>query len=209
MAYSDFTLAKLTQQFGLRLETHQDLFGTVAPVPVDPVLKTMLDRHLSIALATNTEKSRAELLIAPVLVEVWRLTGHKVSYYSGAEFNFDKASGLAGDADFLFTKGPQIPEVTAPVLVVVEAKRENIGSAYGQCGAEMVAAQRMNQQAGAGVEAVFGCITIGDNWKFLRLQGTEYAIDSPSYPLAQLDRILGILLFMVGYHPHQPAAAAA
>jgi hypothetical protein len=207
MAYSDFTLAELLRRFGLTLETHQDLFGSVPPVAVDPVLQTVINRHLSIALATTTEKSRAELLIAPVLVEVWRLTGHRVSYYSGAPFNVDAANNLTGDADFLFTRGPQIPEVSVPILVVVEAKRENIASAYGQCGAEMVAALRMNQQANTGVDTVYGCITIGDNWKFLRLRGSELAIDLPEYLINQLDRILGILLWMVGHNP--PAAAAA
>lgn len=201
MAYSEFTVTDLTERFGLTLETHQDLFGTVTPVAVDPVLQTMLNRHLAIALATNTEKSRAELLIAPILVEVWRLTGHRVSYYSGADFNVDRAARLTGEADFLFTRGPQIPDVSAPVVVVVEAKKENIGSAYGPCGAEMVAALRMNARAKTGVDTIYGCITIGDNWKFLRLRGDELVIDAPEYLLGQLDRILGILLFMVGFNP--------
>jgi len=207
MAYGDFTLTDLRHRFGLTVDTGQDLFGSVPSVAVDPVLRTILDRHLAIALATNTEKSRSELLIAPVLVEAWRLTGHRVSYYSGVDFNVDRAARLIGEADFLFTRGPQIPEVSPPVLVVVEAKRENIGSAYGQCGAQMVAAQRMNDRENTGVDTIYGCITIGDNWKFLRLRGTELAIDLPEYLVDQLDRILGIILFMLGHNP--PAAAAA
>lgn len=205
MAYSEFTVNDLIQKLGLTLNTQQDLFVTVPPVTVDSVLQTMIDRHLPIALATNTEKSRAELLIAPILVEVWRVTGRRVSYYSGVEFNVDRTSRLTGEADFLFTRGPQVPEVSAPVLVVVEAKKENIGSAYGQCGAEMVAAQRLNRRENTGVDTIYGSITIGDSWKFLRLQGDELAIDVPTYSVTELDRIMGILLFMVGYNA--PAAA--
>lgn len=201
MAYSEFTVGDLTGKLGLTLETHQDSFNTIPPVPVDPVLQTLLDRHLPIALATNTEKSRAELLTAPILVEVWRLTGRRISYYSGVDLNFDRASRLNGEADFLFTRGPQVPVVSTPILVVVEAKKEDIASAYGQCGAEMVAAQGLNERAKTGVDTVYGCITIGDHWKFLRLRGYELVIDSPQYPFSQLDRILGILLFMVGYNP--------
>ena len=69
-------------------------------------------------------------------------------------------------------------------------------------------AMRMNQRENTGVDTVYGCITIGDNWKFLRLRGTELAIDAPTYPLAQLDRILGILLHLIGYNPVPNAAAA-
>ena len=205
MAYSDFTLNDLTNRFGLELDTHRDLFGHIPAVPVDPVVRTIIDRHHPIAITTNTEKSRAELLIAPVLVEVLRLTGHQISYYSGADFNVDRESRLTGEADFLFTRGPQVPEVSAPVVVVVEAKKENIGGAYGQCGAEMVAARQLNERAQTGVTTVYGCITIGDQWKFLRLHNDRLGIDSPTYTMHQLDRILGILLHMVGFNP-LPAA---
>lgn len=201
MAYSEFTLSELTNRFGLDIETHQDLFERVAAVPVDPVLRTVIDRHLPVAVNTNTEKVRAELLIAPVLVEVLRLTGNRISFYSGADFNVDREARLTGEADFLFTRGPQVPEVSAPVVVVVEAKKENIGGAYGQCGAEMVAARQLNERAKTGVASIYGCITIGDQWKFLVLENDRLRIDRPTYTMHQLDRILGILLHMVGFNP--------
>ena len=116
MAYSEFTLNDLTNRFGLELDTHRDLFGHIPAVAVDPVLRTMIDRHHPIAITTNTEKSRAELLIAPVLVEVLRLTGNRISYYSGAEFNVDRESRLTGEADFLFTRG-EIQRRAGDVLV--------------------------------------------------------------------------------------------
>lgn len=201
MAYSEFTLTELVQRFGLVVETHQDLFGSVAPVPVDSVIRTVIDRHLPVAINMNTEKARAELLIAPVLAEVLRLTGNRISFYSGADFNVDRATRLMGEADFLFTRGPQVPEVSEPVVVVVEAKKENIGGAYGQCGAEMVAARQLNERAKTGVETIYGCVTLGDQWKFLVLDGGRLRIDPPTYTLHQLDRILGILLHMVGFNP--------
>ena len=205
MAYSDFTLPEALARFGLTLDTRHDLFGRVPPVEPDQAVRTLVERNNPLAVSINTEKSRSELLAAPVLAEVWRQSGYAVGHYSGNGFDVDPGDGLTGLADYLFTPGPQFPDPTPPILVVVEGKKESIPAGYGQCAAEMVAAQRLNRRANTGVETIYGSVTIGDNWRFLRLAGNDLAIDVPVYNIDRLDRILGILLFMVGYNP-PPAA---
>ena len=41
----------------------------------------------------------------------------------------------------------------------------------------MVAAQRFNQREGTGIAAVYGVVTTGSTWKFLKLAGSEVWID--------------------------------
>jgi hypothetical protein len=207
MAYSDFTYAEAIRKFGLTLDTRPDLFAAVPPVAADPVARAAIERFASVALAINTEKARSEMLIAPVLGEVWRQAAYRVSYYSGTAFPVDPDLGLTGTADYVFTRGPQIPDITAPVLVVVEGKNESIAAGYGQCISLLVAALRLNRRENTGTETVYGCVTIGDNWKFLRLHGTDLAIDRQEYQIAQLDKLIGIFLFAVGEHPQMKAAA--
>ena len=56
--------------------------------------------------------------------------------------------------------------------MLVEAKNENLKVGFPQCIAEMVAAQQFNQQKGNPVESVYGVVTIGTTWRFLRLRDT-------------------------------------
>ena len=92
------------------------------------------------------------------------------------------------------------------MLLVFEAKRDCIPDGLGQCIAALVGAQRYNQRHNAPIDPIYGGVTTGTNWKFLRLSGTTLTLDLTEYTLAQIDRILGILVHMVGPIP-QPAAA--
>lgn len=206
MAFSDFPYPDVVAQFGLT-EDSADLFAGVPVRAAGPALLAFLGTNLTLANLINTEKARSELLVAPVLSELWRQAGGRINLFSGAEFPADPDARLTGFVDFLIGRGPQLPRVSAPVVVVFEAKRDNIAEGYGQCIAAMVGAQRFNRRAGTGVETIYGGITTGINWKFLRLGGTALTFDLTEYTVQQTDRLLGILAHMVGLPP-APATAA-
>jgi hypothetical protein len=206
MAYSDFTLPQVLQTFHLRMQTVPDLFVGVEDVAAGPVLHETLAVNARLALTINTEKARSEWLIAPILGELWRRANMQISIVSGVDFNVDPDEGLTGWCDFLVGRGPQLPYATAPVLAVVEAKNESIAGGLGQCAAEMVAVHRYNQREGNGIDTVYGVVTTGDNWRFLRLQPPLLTMEIKEYLLPDVDRLLGILLHIVGPLP-QPAAA--
>ena len=69
MAYSDFSLREVVEQFHLELIDHPDLFGQAAEVVPSPFLQTLLGEFVPLALAINTEKARSEYIIAPLLGE--------------------------------------------------------------------------------------------------------------------------------------------
>jgi hypothetical protein len=201
MAFSNFTLETAILNFGLTMSTSQSLFETVPPVPVGSSVEHTLEKLGQLALTVNTEKARSEWLIAPVLGEVWVRAKHTICLLSGVDFTVDKEAGLTGVVDFLYGKGPQVSFITAPVLAVVEGKNESIPGGQGQCIAEMVAAQRFNHKAKNNVETVYGVVTTGNNWRFHRLRGTELAIDTREYLISEADKILGILMYIVGHNP--------
>src|SRR5438309_4882354 len=124
MSFRDFTLPKVQQDFGLKTDTSQQLFAVVAPVPLSETLRRFLDDFRPLGMSIPTEKGRSELLVAPLLAEVWRRSGHRVSLYSGVELNVDEAVGLTGFCDFLLGLSPQLYYVEAPILAVVEAKKD-------------------------------------------------------------------------------------
>lgn len=207
MPYNTFTLDRVVTAFGLTLETEFDLFGHLPPVPVSPALADTLAFHTPLALTMNTEKGRSELLIAPVLAEVWRQGRGRIAFFSGVNFSVDPAADLTGVCDFIFGRPPQVDYVTAPVMMISEAKNESIMGGLGQCAAELVAAQRFNAQRNSDITTVYGCVTNGGEWKFLRLRDARLEIDVHQYQIAQPDRILGIILHFVGLAPATPAAA--
>ena len=55
-----------------------------------------LEENIPLAVSINTEKARAELLVANVLVEVRKLFDRKISFFSGVEFNVDREKSLTG-----------------------------------------------------------------------------------------------------------------
>ncbi|MHC5724219.1 MAG: hypothetical protein ACYTXY_08705, partial [Nostoc sp.] len=70
-------------------------------------------------------------------------------------------------------------------------------SGLGQCIAEMVAAQRFNQARVQLLTAIYGTVSSGTQWRFLRLQGQTVTIDLIDYPLPPIETILSFLVWMV------------
>jgi hypothetical protein len=78
-------------------------------------------------------------------------------------------------------------------MMLVEAKKEDILAGLGQCVAEMVAAQIFNEREGNEISVIYGTVTSGTNWKFLKLEGKVVEIDLIEYYLTDVNKILGIL----------------
>jgi hypothetical protein len=81
----------------------------------------------------------------------------------------------------------------SPFVTIVEAKNDLIRTGLGQCIAAMYAAQWVNQQSGVSAQAVYGVVSTGSAWKFLRLCGSELSIDVPEYYIDNLPKLMGVL----------------
>ncbi len=198
MAYSDFTLHDIKRQLHCSIDETTDLFASVGEVEGSPWLQETLRETLPLALALHTEKSRSELLIAPILIELRKRAQHQVSLFSGIDFTVDPGQGLNGVCDFIVARSPEQLFVSTPVLIVVEAKNENIKGGLAQCIAAMVAARLFNDREGSGVEAVYGVVTTGTNWRFLKLEAGVVFIDQREYYIDRVEKILGILVSIIG-----------
>lgn len=198
MAYSDFTLPELKKIFGLVIHEKTNLFENIAEIAIPATLADILRRYVPLAVNLNTEKARSELIIAPVLAEFKLLHWDKVSMFSGIEFNVDDATGLRGRCDYILSLNPEQLALTAPVCVVVEAKNENIVVGIPQCLAGMVAAIKFNEaQEVVQPPAVYGAVTTGMLWRFLKIhEGIAY-VDTVEYSIYMAMKIFAILTSMV------------
>ncbi len=194
MVYSDFTtLTKVREAFGLTIEESINLFTDTPEVLPSSHLQTTLNENVFLATAINTEKARAELIIAPVLLELRRIFDFQIGFFSGSEFNVDLQAGLSGYCDYILTASKESYEIRTPVVTLAEAKNESIKSGLGQCIAEMVAAQLFNQRNGEAIESIYGAVTTGTDWKFLKLIDKTVWIDKRDYFINEVSQILGIL----------------
>jgi hypothetical protein len=193
MSYSQFTLETVEQAFGLSIIEKLDLFTTIPEIPISDFLKQSLEYNTPLALEIATEKARSEMIITPILIELKQQFNSAISLFSGREFNVDSQQGLIGYCDFIISKSPSQLLIKSPVAVIVEAKNDNIQSGLGQCIAEMVAAQIFNQRQNNNNESIYGSVTTGTNWKFLRLFDRVVEIEPNEYFLSNINKIMGIL----------------
>ncbi|MFN6529822.1 hypothetical protein [Nostoc sp. ChiSLP03a] len=194
MSYSDFTLDRVRKTFGLTISDKVDIFASVHEVECPPLLTEVLRENVPLALASNTEKSRSEMIIAPILIAVRKYLNNQISLFSGIDFTVDSAQGLNGNCDFIISRSPELLIVNAPVVTIVEAKKENINAGLGQCVAEMLAAKLFNEREDNNIQAIYGgTVTTGTNWKFLKLIGQVIEIDLSEYYINDIGKIIGIL----------------
>jgi hypothetical protein len=192
MAYNKFTLAQLRKEYHLVITRQSALFADMSPAVISDWLRLTLAKQTEVALQSGSEKARSELLITPILMEVYEQSREHVNLFSGVEFAVDEQRGLAGFCDFLFTLAPLAIDIQAPVVSIVEAKKEDINSGIPQCLAELVAAQIFNAAEERPIDTLYGIITSGTEWKFLRLQGTNATIDTDLYYLDNVEKIVGV-----------------
>lgn len=207
MPYGEFSIEEVKARFQLQIAETEEYFAHIPAVPVSSLLTSTLAENIPLAVAISTEKARSELIIIPVLLEVRRQAQRRISLFSGVEFSVDPSRGLSGVCDYLLSLSPEQLTIEAPVVTIVEAKNDNLKSGLGQCMAEMVAAWVFNQQKGRELRRVYGVVTTGSLWKFMRLEGTLVSLDLREYPISEVGRVVGILVSMV--RPDNVAATGA
>ncbi|MHC5935590.1 hypothetical protein [Nostoc sp.] len=191
--FSNILLDTVRKTFGLTISDKIDIFASVDEVECPPLLVEVLRENLPLALASNTEKSRSEMIIAPILIAVRKYLNNQISLFSGIDFTVDSAQGLNGNCDFIISRSPELLILNAPVVTIVEAKKENINATLGQCVAEMLAAKLFNEREGNNIQTIYGIVTTGTNWKFLKLIGQVIEIDLSEYYINDIGKIIGIL----------------
>ena len=194
MAYSDFKLSNVSKIFELTITESSQLLADVPEIEASELLTTILKENIDLAVSINTEKARSEMIIAPILLEIRRKLNYQISLFSGIEFNVDPGKGLNGFCDFLMSNSQEQLFISSPILTVVEAKNDNLKAGLGQCIAEMVAAQLFNQQEGNEISIIYGAVTTGTVWQFLKLENKVVSIDLTEYFIRDIQKIIGILI---------------
>ena len=196
MAYSRFTLSKVVENFQLTIIEGDRFLPDVPPISPSALLTDTLKETVPWAIAVSSEKARSEGIINPVLLEVRRRLRGKISVFSGEEFTVQPEVDLTGDVDFLISRSPEQLFIKVPAVVLVATKTQDLKQALGECVAEMVAAQRFNEQKRLSISTIYGVVTSGTVWRFLKLEQQVITVDLTNYSLPPVEEVLSFLVWL-------------
>jgi hypothetical protein len=192
MAYSDFTLVDLEEKFGI-IAQRKLLCDKVEPVPT---ISDWLKYNIELAeeLPVKSEKAKSELIVMPILVELRKNNLKYFTIYSGDSLNIDER--LKGECDFILSKDTGSAEINSPIMQVVEAKRNDVEVGIAQCSAQMLGARKFNERKNKNQPTIYGCVTTGDDWLFMKLED-KITIDTKKYYLGNLPELLGVFQLII------------
>jgi hypothetical protein len=138
----------------------------------------------------SSEAARCENIIYPVIREVYKKYVAKFSLWSHQTLSYDEI--LTGIPDYLITsKSPLGKTILGlPIIVIVEAKQNNFTEGWGQCLAELLAAQKLNQDETFPVQ---GVVTDGEIWHFGKLIRQVFIKNETVLAISDLKKIFGAI----------------
>ena len=196
MSYESFSFQLLKDRFGLE-PSLSSLLSSTKVIPLEPSEWLWRSLEISSNAALTTAKERSERIISPILLDIRESNNRKFSIFSGWSFDVDVSQRLNGKCDFLLSCVPFDFEIKVPFFALRETKGGVIESCLPQCAAQMVAAQLFNEREQNSIPAVFGCVTTGVVWRFLKLERNNLIIDADVYYLDNVPLLLGVLQTIV------------
>lgn len=203
MSFSDYkTLDQVQTEFQIRYE-ELDLINKT----VQSVNKSFVDElefNINKLDAFSSEAARCELLILPILREVYKKSAERLSLWVQKPIRYDDQ--LNGTPDYMISKRSNLGKTVLelPLLIVVEAKKNDFEQGWAQCLAELVAAQKLNHNR---QHPVFGVVTDGKYWEFGRLFGQIFHKNRSSFVLDDLPELFAALdsIFTLAEHTLEDA----
>lgn len=188
------TFQDLRDRFGIQVETEPFLPQITPLALLSWLIKCLSVNKLSPSLA-KYEKAVSEMLIAPMLSAVKEYNADKISLFSGEPLTM--TGELSGVCDFIIAANPKAYLPEPPIMVLVEAKKQDLYGGIPQCIAEMLTAWSVNNRAGIHYEAIFGYVTTGNEWLFLKLSGNRAIADPAIFYYPELNRVLGVFQWII------------
>ena len=188
-SYSHFKSEDI-ETLGLSIN-RKKLFGKFPDIsPSELLLQTLA---INQQIPTESEKAKSELIITPILNEMFVRNPQRFTYFSGYQFNVDEKRGLKGFCDYIISTKYDAAFIESPLVAIVEAKHnQDLPDATPQCVAEMYAAQIFNERKKKPQPVIFGAITNGYEWLFLKLENSQVTLDIERYGLKNLPELLGV-----------------
>ncbi len=193
MAFTEFkTLGQVMRQYDISVQKNTFITFTLKEIPAR--LKEDIEFVLKYVNYDSSEAAICENLIYPVLFQVWKPFLGLFALHSHRTWQVD--TSFTGIPDYLISSVSKYGAtvISTPVLVAIEAKKDNFEEGWGQCAAEMVAALQANQNQEL---AVYGVVTNGKLWEFAKLKTNVFTQNSEYIDIVDLDKLYSALHFVL------------
>ena len=187
MAFSDFkTISEVQEKFTI-IYAEDDFVKAEPSTPSAEFLRDFefTREHINVFAS---EAARCEAIIFPVLKESYKAYADQYALWIKQSIGYDDV--LNGTPDYFISTRSELGKtvVGSPLILLVEAKKNDFEHGWGQCLAELVAAQKINDDAGF---PVYGIVTDGTLWQFGRLIGDTFTQNRTDFALANLPTLFG------------------
>ncbi|WP_413164228.1 hypothetical protein ACL6C3_00165 [Capilliphycus salinus ALCB114379] len=192
MAFSDYkTISQVQAEYQIRYQ--ESNFVGIEPYEPSPAFIEAFEfnqRNLDIF---SSEAARCEIIIFPTLREMYKNYYQKTSFWIQKPIAFDET--LQGTPDYIVSKNSALGKTMLeyPLVIVVEAKKNDFEQGWGQCLAELVAVEFLNNNP---EKPVYGIVTDGKLWEFGRLIGKDFTLNIESLTINELPKLFGALKFI-------------
>ncbi len=190
MAFSDFkTLTEVQKRFGIKDSEIDFVEADKLLNPSEHFLQgfAFSRQHLNVF---RSEAARCEAVIYPILLESYK--GYADNYMLWIREPLAYDAILSGTPDYFIATRSALGKnvVGTPLVMVVEAKKNDFELGWGQCLAAMIAAQKINEDAAF---PVYGIVTDGMFWRLGKLVGDTFWENITPFSLGDLPRLFGAI----------------
>ncbi|MEH1850584.1 MAG: hypothetical protein V7L11_02605 [Nostoc sp.] len=192
MAFSNYkSISTVIKKFQIKYV--QSNFILEVNFPVEQSFKDELDLLFTDGVIDNSEHAICENLIYPVLKEVWKNYRSKLTLWSHETLAYDE--DLSGIPDYTVTQRNPLSTIVfdKPYFLTVEAKQDKFEEGWGQCLAEMIAVQRINDDFATDV---FGIVSNGKIWQFGKLIADVFTRNKNLYVIQDLDKLFAAVNYI-------------
>ena len=197
MAYSNFTLDRIREELGVENQRTKILTDFEPVVPSDKLVKELQEVE---ELPIRSEKAKSEWIVVPILKELRNRNNKYFTIYSGDVLIADEEKGLKGECDFILAKDIGTFDINYPIIQIVEAKKNDVELGVPQCAAQLIGAKIYNEKKGVKLDKIYGCVTTGNEWLFMKFEDDCIEINTKVYYLIEIDNILGIFQWIINFY---------
>jgi hypothetical protein len=150
------------------------------PLPRLPALQQQIEEILPY-VSLSSETAKREMLVAPILTEVVRSCHCQLRI----EYPLTVSNWLKGELDYLVRSKCS--------FTVIEAKRDDLTRGFTQLAVELIAIAQAEE-----TDSVYGAVTIGEIWRFGKLDSLAQQITQDLTLYQVPDRLPELLSILIG-----------
>ncbi len=190
MAFSDFkAIPDVQERFGIKHVENDFVKIEETAAPSAQFLQELEFSRQYINIFAS-EGARCETIIYPILREVYK--GYAENYALWVKKSLAHDEILSGTPDYFISTRSELGMLVVgkPLIILVEAKKNDFEEGWGQCLAELVAAQKINDNLDF---PVYGIVSDGERWQFGKLVGDAFTQNRTSFSIDNLPTLFGAI----------------